>query len=126
MARDRATLLALQAVRSSAATRLLLLAFACTAAACDPRSLRLVGRPDGGVYRPDAGCTMVEDSPACPAEGDPVPQLRFESTANPGLVPDTRPGNVSNARVSCVRSYCGTGSFAAHADLEWTPDRDYP
>jgi hypothetical protein len=118
--------------RSSALARRLLPGLAAAGAACvaggacSPDTLRLVGNADG-VYRPDAGCTMSEDSPACPAAGDPAPQLRFETTGtDPGLVPDTGPGNISNVGVTCIRSYCGTGSFTAHADLEWTPDPEYP
>jgi hypothetical protein len=101
-----------------------LIASACVCA-CSPNTLRLVGNPDG-VYRPDQGCATSEDSPACPVAGDPVPQLRFETAADPGLVPDNDPGNISNVRVTCTRSYCGTGSFAAHAALEWTPDPEHP
>jgi hypothetical protein len=88
------------------------------AAACDPATIQAVGAP-GGVYRPDQGCTLTPGAPVCPAPGQVQPELQFESTANPGLVLDTAPGTLSDPRVSCARSYCGSGSFAARATLQW-------
>jgi hypothetical protein len=94
-------------------------------AACDAQSIHAVGSP-GGVYRPDQGCTLIEGAPGCPISDDAVPALRFESSINPGIAADPGPGTLSNLVVTCQRSFCGTGSLAAHAELNWTADRSYP
>jgi len=88
-------------------------------AACDPATIQAVGVPPGGVYRPDQGCTLVPDAPACPGPGQAQPELQFEAVTSPGLVLDTAPGTLSDLRVTCTRSYCGSGSLAAHATLQW-------
>ena len=93
--------------------------------ACDAESIHAVGAP-GGVYRPDQGCALAEGAPHCPAAGEGAPALRFESTDNPGIAADTARGTLSNLKITCARSFCGTGSFVAHADLEWTADANYP
>ncbi len=92
---------------------------------CDAGSIHAVGGP-GGVYRPDQGCTLIEGAPRCPAPGEPAPALRFESPVNPGIVPDPDRGTLSNLAVTCQRSFCGTGSMVARAQLNWTADPDYP
>jgi hypothetical protein len=99
---------------------------AATVAGCEPGTIRIVG-PGGGVYMPGQGCTTMAEAPSCPGPSDPLPQLRFESLANPGVTPDLGPGNLSAVTVSCRHSYCGTGSLAAHAELVWAnDDRNYP
>jgi hypothetical protein len=91
-------------------------------AACDAESIQAVGSP-GGVYRPDKGCNLKEGAPLCPVSDD---GLHFESQANPGIAADPAAGMLSNLQVTCQRSYCGTGSLVAHAELSWTADQDYP
>jgi hypothetical protein len=101
---------------------------AAVAGACDPGTIRAVGDP-GGVYQPDQGCTLTPGAPVCPSPGDAQPQLRFEAAADPGVAIDTSettPGNLSNLGVTCVRSYCGSGSLTAHADLQWNNDASDP
>lgn len=92
-------------------------------AACDPATIQAVGAP-GGVYRPDQGCTLTPGAPACPGPGDAQPELQFESASSPGLILDTAPGTLSELRVTCARSYCGSGSLAAHATLQWNDSAD--
>lgn len=79
----------------------------------------------GGVYRPDQGCTLTEGAPSCPSEEGSVPALRFESPVNPGVVPSSGSNTLSALAVTCRRSYCGTGSLAAHAELQWTTEPTY-
>jgi len=86
--------------------------------ACDPASIQAVGTP-GGVYRPGQGCTLTPGAAVCPGPADAQPQLQFEALANPGMVLDTAPGTLSDLQVSCARSYCGSGSLAVHATLQW-------
>jgi hypothetical protein len=97
----------------------LLAAAAGAAAACGPDTLTAVGTP-GGVYQPGQGCTLVEASNDCPpAPGaGPAPQLRFESAATAAITNST-PSTLSDLRVTCQRSYCGTGALQAHADFQW-------
>lgn len=92
--------------------------------ACEPGTIRVVGGP-GGVYRPGQGCTLVEN-PSCPGPGQPAPQLRFESATDFGIVADPSAGTLSNLRVTCTVSYCGTGALAAHAELSWMSDPEDP
>jgi hypothetical protein len=91
--------------------------WACVAG-CDPSTIQAVGAP-GGVYRADQGCTLAPGAPVCPGPAAPQPELRFESTADPGVALAGEPGTLSNLRVTCVRSYCGTGSLTAHGELQW-------
>jgi hypothetical protein len=89
---------------------------------CDAQTLDVVRSP-GGVYRPDQGCTLTEGSRQCPLPNDEIPgsQLRFESEADSRLMtirPDS--DTFSNVRVTCRRSYCGTGSLGVHANFRWT------
>jgi len=92
---------------------------AAVAGACDPATIEAVGSP-GGVYRPDQGCTVTPGAASCPAEGDAQqPELRFESAGDSGLTLDTAPGTLSDLRVTCARSYCGSGSVTAQATLQW-------
>lgn len=88
---------------------------------CDERVIEAVGSP-GGVYRPDQGCTVAEGALHCPGPGETVPDLRFESAGNPGVLADVSRGTLSNLRVTCGRSACGTGSLTAHAALSWNTD----
>ena len=88
------------------------------AAACDTTTIEAVGSP-GGVYRPGQGCTLTPDAPACPTPGQAQAELQFESPSDPGLTLDTAPGTLSDLRVTCTRSYCGSGSLEAHATLQW-------
>lgn len=83
------------------------------ALACQPNALEVVGAP-GGVYRPDAGCAVEEEgASACPGGA----QLGFES-ADP-LFATSTPRLVSNVRVTCRRSFCGTGALAFRASYRW-------
>lgn len=93
--------------------------------ACDAQTIQAVGGASG-VYRPDQGCTLMEGAPSCPAPGEPAPALRFESAVNPGVTADADRGTLSNLQTTCRRSYCGTGSLSARADLVWTADPQYP
>jgi hypothetical protein len=87
-------------------------------AACDTTTIEAVGSP-GGVYRPGQGCTLAPDAPVCPAPGQAQAELQFESLTDPGLALDTAAGTLSDLRVTCTRSYCGSGSLEAHATLQW-------
>jgi hypothetical protein len=102
----------------------LAVALGLAAVACSSDKVVAVGSP-GGVYRPGMGCTEMESSGDCTPAGGPgwQPQLRFESDGDPGLTVDT-PERVSDAHVDCQRSYCGTGSYTAHADLQWDDSID--
>jgi hypothetical protein len=94
---------------------------ATLAGACGPTAIDLVGDP-GGVYRPGEGCTLAPAAPACPGPSDPQPKLRFEAETDTGITTDTSdaaPGALGNLRVTCARSYCGTGSLEADASLVW-------
>ncbi|MES1209599.1 MAG: hypothetical protein ABUS79_26985, partial [Pseudomonadota bacterium] len=93
--------------------------------ACDAGSIHAVGSP-GGVYRPDQGCTLKEATPSCPAFAQIAPALRFESPQDPDVEPVSASGTLSNLAVTCRRSYCGTGSLVAAANLRWTDDPEYP
>lgn len=93
--------------------------------ACDARSIDAVGSP-GGVYRPDQGCTLRASSPTCLAASEGAPSLRFETAVNPGVAAEADRGTASNLQVTCRRSYCGTGSLSARADLNWTADPQDP
>jgi hypothetical protein len=101
-------------MKSGAAACLLLAAFA---AACETRTLTAVGAPSG-VYQPGEGCTLAQTGSACPPPGAAFPQLRFESTSDAADLTVTTPSTTDLA-VTCARSYCGTGSLSAHADLAW-------
>jgi hypothetical protein len=94
-------------------------------AGCDPGTIEAVGGP-GGVYRPDQGCTLVEGAPSCPAAPS-AGLLRFESTLDAARVNTDDRETLTDFRVTCVRSYCGTGSLVARAELVWMDDdRQYP
>ncbi|MEP6652713.1 MAG: hypothetical protein ABJA82_05115 [Myxococcales bacterium] len=93
--------------------------------ACDAQSIQAVGSA-GGVYRPDQGCTLVEEADQCPGPGAALPQLRFETPVNPGVATDAMRGTLSDPQVSCRHSFCGTGSLATHAELAWNDDPAFP
>jgi hypothetical protein len=99
---------------------------AAAGAACDGTTIHAVGAP-GGVYVPGQGCTLAPGAPVCPGPGDAQPQLDFESASgDPGLALDPGTSTLSNLRVTCARSYCGTGSITAHAELVWNTDPNDP
>jgi hypothetical protein len=99
-----------------------LIAFTLLSAACDARTIAAVGGP-GGVYRADGECALQESSRDCPigTAADPTlrPQLGFESAGDTGFSVGST-ATVSNLRVTCKRSFCGTGSLAFHAVYRWT------
>jgi hypothetical protein len=87
---------------------------------CDPWTIEVVGSP-GGVYRPGQGCTLAPGAPVCPAPGQPHAQLDFESEdAARSVGTDTAAGTLANLRVTCTRSYCGSGSLEADSVLQWS------
>jgi hypothetical protein len=89
-----------------------LLGACLTLGGCDAHDLRVVEAT--GVFRSDAGCVLAEEGGgACPTRA----QFPFE-TSEPGFV-SRSPRLISNLRVTCHRSFCGTGALAYHASLHW-------
>lgn len=81
-------------------------------AACDARTVVAVSSIDGGVYRPDASCTLVEEGRSLCPTGAPY---GFDNPVlDPGFSVGSS-GTLTNLRVNCEKSFCGGGSLTARA-----------
>lgn len=92
---------------------------AIAAAACSPNRIDAVGAP-GGLYdpEPDAGCDLDDlggGGRACPSGV----QFVFEARGDDAVFEVASRTTLSNRRVTCRRSYCGTGALAVTARYRW-------
>jgi hypothetical protein len=93
---------------------------ALVGAACQSRTLDAVGAPPG-VYRPNAGCVISE------AGGSTCPlglQWGFEDARDATEFHVDTPTTLSDATITCGKSYCGTGSLRLRASYRWPGPAD--
>jgi hypothetical protein len=82
---------------------------------CGPETISAVDPPIG-FYVPNAMCVTREGGgAACPTGA----QFGFERATDHLDFQLDKPAAQQNARVSCQRTFCGTGAFAYHAIYRW-------
>lgn len=91
-------------------------AVALCLSACEGEPLEVVGTPTGDVYQPGGQCSLNEGGAGrCPLGR----QFGFESRNDNSFAPDSP--TLSDAKISCLRPYCGAGSLQVHAVYRWNP-----
>jgi hypothetical protein len=101
--------------RRATGARALALALAGAAPACGTDTISAVD-PPVGFYVPRSDCVTREGGgTSCPSGA----QFAFERASDHLGFILSKPSHQTQPRVSCARTFCGTGAFAYHARYSW-------
>ncbi len=93
--------------------------------ACQDNELVAVGDP-GGAFQSGEGCSLPDLAAGSAESCLPPAQFGFEHLGDDAVF-QVQTTNLSDRRVSCARSYCGTGSLhlrANYRDRLGAPDKE--